>query len=138
MGRIRFYARVDRNAFARLTHQVCEESARRAAEKTRLRIIQSIIVQGRVRTGNMARSIVIEPIVPYSPKRVGFKVGSNLFYYHYQNDGVRPFGPLKPGGVLVFTPKGASHVVFARWVKGFPGGHFSEAAVRGLRAKDFY
>lgn len=138
MGRIRFYARMDKARFARLTHQVTEEAARRAAEKTRLRIIRSILVQGRVRTGDMARSIIIEPIVPYNPKRAGFKVGSNLFYYHYQNDGVRPFGPIKPGGVLVFIPKGGTHVVFARHVKGFPGGHFSEDAVRALRAKDFY
>ena len=115
--------------------QLESEATKKAADVTVDRIKRYIVQAGRVRTGRMLRSVRARK-VPGTSNPTMYRVTVDVPYYKYQNFGVRPF-TAKPGKFLVFTPKGGRGVVFAKKVKGFKGGHFSERARDALSLRDF-
>jgi hypothetical protein len=110
------------------------EACRRAASRTVTRVRQNIIASGRVNTGRMLGSVSARVAVPGI--RTTWKVSVNEPYTIYQEKGIGPV-TARPGGFLVFTPKGSSTVVFAKRTRGFEGAHFLEKALRDLRVRDY-
>jgi hypothetical protein len=75
-----------------------------------------------VDTGRLRSSVTVELVmrggVPCS------KIGSKVNYARPHHDGHGWIYPKKPGGVLVFKPKGSATVVFATKVRPVAGTHF--------------
>jgi hypothetical protein len=125
----------DRRAL-RLVNTTTDECAKRAAHHAQRRAKAGIVAAGRVRTGAMLASIRVKKMRNPSPLSSSYRVGSDLKYTVYQERGVRAVHA-RPGGVLVFKPKGVNSFVFARSTKGFPGAHFMRDAVRSLTVSSF-
>jgi hypothetical protein len=119
----------------KLGDDVTTDMARRAAQRTKVRIQGYIRQQGRVRTGAMVRSIRTSPRRS-GPNRSAYSVTSGLPYTKFQNDGIGPV-VARPGSVLRFKPKGSNVFIFRPRTRGFTGGHFFEKAQNAIRLTDF-
>jgi len=113
------------------------QSARNAAERTKLRVQSNIARKGRIHTGKMHDSIRVTKLKSSRPMRPRFTVASHLKYTKFQEAGVRPFGP-KRAKFLRFQPKFSNTFVFAKRVRGFPPGNFFRDALKQLQRKDFH
>lgn len=121
--------------YAALKNQTAREASIRGGESLKRRVQQQIRASGRVRTGDMIRSIQAEQ--PRSSNyRTTVRVGSSLDYTDFQNRGIGPVRPVRAKR-LVFKPKGSSQFVFARQTRGFAGARFYEKALAQMRASDF-
>lgn len=112
-----------------------DRSVSQAAGRTRDRAKRNITAKGRVDTGRLRNSIVAE----YSRStatQIWWKVGSNLNYAIYQEEGTRAHGPRR-ARVLRFKPKGSNSFVFAKRVRGVTPAHFLKDALERLSASDY-
>lgn len=91
--------------------------------------------EGRVDTGRMAEDIEIGN-VEGSALQPTITVTATAPYSAYQEYGTRAHGPVR-AKFLVFTPKGSSKKVFAKWVRGVTGIHFMRRAAQLLKPSDF-
>jgi hypothetical protein len=89
----------------------------------------------RIDTGMLRASVYCVPVVVGGAP--GARVGSKLRYARWVHDGTGLFGPAhrritarKPGGWLVFTPKGARGKVFTRSVAGMVANPFLADAAK--------
>jgi hypothetical protein len=137
------YVRIDSLKLAAQTTAIARELARRAANRVALRARASIIGQGRYLTGAMMAGYVITDVTK-NPKKPTYRITNRVSYYAYQElgtprsaPGVGFIYPKKPGGRLVFTPKGATHPVFATRVRGVRPGEFLKRAAAATLLKDF-
>lgn len=110
-------------------------SARRAALVAQRRAQQNVTAAGRVASGKMRNSIRARKV------REGggifeWEIGSNQHYTIFQEKGTRAHGPVS-SKFLVFTPKGSSVKVFAKWVRGVKGAHFLRDAANSITVQDF-
>lgn len=122
---------INQFAAARLGLLCADESAQRAASISARRARRNTWAAQRIKTGALSRS--------YTSRKMAmahYKVYSPLFYADYQEWGVRPFGP-KRAQYLRFVPKGGTQFVFAKWVRGFPGGHMLRNTLNQLNVGDF-
>lgn len=103
--------------------------------------LQAIKVQTAARqncpvdNGTLRRSISYV-ITGTSPESMVARVGSNVEYALYVEEGTGIYGPKRKRIVprtkefLRFMPKGAANFVFARSVKGMPGRHYLARAIQ--------
>lgn len=103
-----------------------------AAERAKV----NLAAKGRIDTGALQRSIRVDPADVGGPLRPTFRVGTDLSYAVYQEEGTRPHGPVR-ARFLVFKPKGSSTFVFARWVRGVTPAHYMRDALTSMRPADF-
>lgn len=114
-----------------------DDAAYRAAQRTRGRVISNIRALGRIRTGKMINSVQVRRSIGASaPLNRRYDIYSSAWYTPLQEDGTRAHGPVR-APFMVFTPKGSNVVVFARWVRGVPPGHFFRDALRDVDPSDF-
>lgn len=115
--------------------ELVEEAAYRAAQRVRGRAMSNIRALGRVDTGAMIQGLQVRKTgaVPLWPQ---YTVTSTARHTGWQEDGTRAHGPVK-ANFLVFTPKGSGVVVFAKWVRGVPPGHFMRNAMNAATPADF-
>jgi len=107
------------------------ERRSRAAEKGARAIQARARILAPKDTGRLAESIDVT-LERVTADTTVYEVGSTLYYAPYQNFGTGPIYA-KPGGVLVFTPKGGGAVVFTKRTRGVPATHFMEEAVRSTK-----
>lgn len=131
--RVRFKGPIQEHEVAQITKQ----AALKAAKRTQGRIQRNIRAKGRVNSGRMVNSVTIERVPGKHPLNPTFEIGARTPYAAYQEKGTRPHGPVKAAS-MVFTPKGASEAVFAKWVRGIKGAHFVRDAVRLIKPSDFH
>lgn len=125
---------LDRGRIDFVVGRQVEAAARRAAWRTRERIQENIRTLGRIDTGEMLDSFIITSNLEALHPRMF--VSSTAEHTVYQEKGTRAHGPVKASH-LVFTPKGSSTVVFAKWVRGVTPGRFIERAVNRISVADF-
>lgn len=120
------------------------EMAKLLEEATKKQLtIQATRVQAAARqncpvdNGTLRRSISFV-ITGTSPANMVARVGSNVEYAHYVEEGTGIYGPKRKRIVprtkefLRFMPKGASSFVFARSVKGMRGRHYLARALQSV------
>lgn len=134
MARVRL--KLNKQSINMQVGNMATQSARKAAERTKLRVQANIARKGRINTGKMHDGIRVRKLNSSRPMKPRFSVASHQPYTKYQESGVKPFGP-KRAQYLRFKPKHSSTYVFAKWVRGFPPGHFFRDALRSLSLKDF-
>lgn len=117
--------------------QITKQAALKASRRTQGRIQRNIRAKGRVNSGRMVNSVTIERVPGKHPLNPTFEIGARTPYAAYQEKGTRPHGPVKASR-MVFTPKGSSQAVFAKWVKGITGAHFVRDALRLIKPSDFH
>lgn len=126
---------MNRAAITRLTGQIADDSAHRAALATQARVKANITAAGRIRTGRMLDSIrVVKDRT--TDTSVTYEVRSRLSYTRYQEDGIGPV-VAKRGSVLRFQPKGSAVFIFRPRTRGFEGAHFFRDAHAAIRLGDF-
>uniref|UniRef100_A0AAU8B1N9 Type I neck protein n=1 Tax=Dulem virus 38 TaxID=3145756 RepID=A0AAU8B1N9_9CAUD len=131
--RVRFKGPIRQDKVAQITKQ----AALKATKRTQGRIQRNIRAKGRVNTGRMVNSVTIERVPGKHPLNPTFEVGARTAYAAYQEKGTRAHGPVKARR-MVFSPKGSSETVFAKWVRGIRGAHFVRDAVRLIKPSDFH
>lgn len=114
---------------------IAERAAYKAAQKARGHIISEIRAAGRVNTGKMIAGMQVRTVAS-KPLVRRFEVSSSAHYTMFQNAGTRAHGPRR-AEFMVFTPKGGSGLVFAKWVKGVTAARFMEKGLARVRASDF-
>jgi hypothetical protein len=114
---------------------ISERAAYKAAQKARGNVMSEIHAAGRIDTGRMVGGMQVRKIASRGLSR-SFEVSSSAPYTMFQNQGTRAHGP-RTKEFMVFTPKGGSGVVFAKWVRGVTGAHFMEKGLQRLRVQDF-
>lgn len=125
---------IDRGAIRGLLSRVSNDAAFKAAKVTQMRVQRNMLLSGRTKTGAMMRSVEIQ--TQQVGPRSRYRVHSDLYYTGFQEEGIGPVHA-RPGGFLVFIPKGSPTVVFAKRTKGFPGGHFFRDAQASIHLDDF-
>lgn len=128
--------RLDWKAIEMKGDQVSRESAQRAGRIAAERARQNVIRAGRVDTGAMRDSMAVREDRSSDMQNRRYWIGSDLHYTGFQEHGTRG-ATARPGGVLVFTPKGSSTKVFAKSVRGVTPAYFLRDAMRSMSAKDF-
>ena len=117
------------------TDGVVGQAVRRAAGRVRDQAKANVTSAGRVRTGEMRRSIQSE--IASQPPRVIGRVVAPVAYAMYQHEGTS--GPIVPrrARVLRFRPAGARAYIFRPQVSGVEGTPFLTDALRRLSIRDF-
>jgi hypothetical protein len=133
--------RIDDAALVKVMANLGNQAAYRMAQKLRSRVVNNMNAAGRRDTGAMARQTQVrkEP----SPKlTTHYSVGTTATdprtgfpYPIVQEKGSRGHGPVH-APFLVFTPKGMSHPISVRWVRGVKPGNFFRDALAATRATD--
>jgi hypothetical protein len=92
----------------------------------------------RVDTGLVRSSIYVRPVT--SGGLPATQIGTGVKYARYVHDGTGIYGPRgapirprRPGGYLVFTPKGGRGKVFARQVRGMQPNPFLKNALSAAK-----
>lgn len=127
--------RLDQGAIIQVVGKDIHASAKRAANVWLGRARSNLSAAGRMDTGKLYASLKVTDITA-NPMVPEFLVGSDLEYAIYQEKGTNG-ARARPGGFLVFTPKGSSKLVFAKKVRGFAGAHYLENAVAAASISDY-
>lgn len=114
---------------------IAERAAYSAAQKARGYVISEIRSAGRIHTGKMIAGVQARKVAS-GPLTRSFEVSSSAPYTMFQNAGTRAHGPRR-AQFMVFTPKGGSGLVFAKWVRGVTAARFMEKGLARLRVSDF-
>lgn len=122
---------IDYRRVERLFTETRHEAAERAARFARSEVRRNILLQDRVRSGEMLESV---KVVKRGP--TDFRVESDTGHTMFQEKGIGPVVPVK-AKALRFMPKGSGTFVFAARTKGFEGGRFFERASRSIRLRHF-
>ena len=128
--------RLNTAAVIRIVGNRANAAAERAANTTADRVRQNIVADGLVNTGGMLRGIRVRESPVSTPLRRKYEVVSLASYTHFPEKGTRG-SVARPGGVLVFRPKGSGALVFAKRTRGVPAHHFMQRAKMALRRTDF-
>lgn len=111
------------------------QAATRAANKLVTRVKQEITAADRIDTGAMRAGVQHRP-TSSKPLHTRKAIFTPVHYVRYQNEGTGG-SVARPGGVLVFTPKGTNTVVFAKRVRGIQPARFFEKALASVDVKFF-
>lgn len=119
----------------RVIGELVDESTYRAAQRVRGRAMSNIRALGRVDTGEMIRGLQVRKTRAAAlwPQ---YTVESTARHTGWQEDGTRAHGPVR-ADFLVFQIRGAGPVIFAKWVRGVPPGHFMRRAMDAATPADF-
>lgn len=126
---------IDRAAVVREVGPQIDVAVHRAALKSVERVRTNIRRKGRVDTGGMVRSIR-QRQTRNQKLRPAREVYSTSKHFRYQNEGTRG-STARPGGWLVFKPKGSGVFVFAKKTRPITPGYFIRDAQRAIRPSDF-
>lgn len=107
-----------------------------AATKTKQRARYNIAAAGRIDKGDLYENFEIVESPSSTPMRPAFDVIAASAHAIFNEKGTKG-AVAKPGGVMVFKPRGSQVLVFAKKVKGIRGIRFMEEALRSLTAEDF-
>lgn len=115
--------------------EITDEAAYRAGQRIRGRVLSNIRGLGRVNTGEMIRGVQVRKTRAASlwPQ---YTVTSSARHTGWQEDGTRAHGPVR-ADFLVFQVRGSGPVIFAKWVRGVPPGHFMRRAMDAATPADF-
>jgi hypothetical protein len=128
--------RINQAAVIRIVGARVNAAAERAAQAGAQRVRQNIIADGLINTGAMLRGVIVRPSPLSTPLRKRYEIVSTSRHTIFPEKGTRG-SQARPGGVLVFRPKGASGLVFAKRTRGVPAHHFMARAKAEIRRKDF-
>lgn len=127
---------LDSSAIARVVGPRAEQAAYRAGQRARGYAMSGIQSSGRIDTGRMINSLQVRREPGGDALVARYTISSPLFYTVFQEFGTRAHGPVR-APFLVFTPKGGSGVVFAKWVRGVTPALFMTNAVARVSVSDF-
>lgn len=116
--------------------EIVDEATYRAAQRVRGRAMSNIRSLGRVDTGEMIRGLQVRKTGASQPLWPQYTVESTARHTGWQEDGTRAHGPVR-ADFLVFQIRGAGPVIFAKWVRGVPPGHFMRRAMDSATVADF-
>lgn len=116
--------------------EIVDEATYRAAQRVRGRAMSNIRSLGRVDTGEMIRGLQVRKTGASQPLWPQYTVESTARHTGWQEDGTRAHGPVR-ADFLVFQIRGAGPVIFAKWVRGVPPGHFMRNAMNSATPADF-
>lgn len=118
--------------------EIVDGATYRAAQKVRGRAMSNIIRLGRIDTGGMIQGLQVRRTgaAPGATLTPYYEVTSTARHTGWQEDGTRAHGPRR-APFMVFTPKGSSVVVFAKWVRGVTPGYFMRDAMNAATPADF-
>jgi hypothetical protein len=111
-----------------------EQAVRRAAFKVKERVISGMAA--RTSTGTMRGSVFAVSSLGGTRLSREWRVEARAPHTMYQEAGTRAHGPVR-ARFLVFTPKGGSRPVFARWVRGVSAARFMQRAADQTTVADF-
>ncbi len=126
---------LDRAKVDRVVGGHASDASLRAAAITRSRIQQNINALGRVDTGQMRDTLLLEAL-PLSGRKARWRIRSPKFYTMWQERGTQAHGPVRASR-LVFRIRGRGPLIFAKWVRGITPGLFFSRAMAALRPSDF-
>lgn len=126
---------LDQRAINHLLRETTDASAHKAATIVRDRARLNLLRKNRHKTGTLDRSIRIR-MVKQDAHSTTYNVGSTLEYAGYQETGFGPVYPVR-AKFLVFVPKGAHMVVFAKKTRGLEGAHYLRDAQQSLTMADY-
>lgn len=129
MKRIRL--NIDSRKIAARMNILAAGAAQRSARVTQRRVRDNITASGRIRTGDMRRTIRVR-----KRAHARYDVYSELPYVLFQERGIGPVVPVR-AKALRFRPKGANYYVFAQRTRGFEGAFFFERARHAIQLQDF-
>lgn len=132
MARIKTSIR--KGAVIQVVGPMIDAAGYRAAQKMRGRVMANIHSSGRIDTGKMVQGMQVRTIAR-SGTAVAYQIYSTAFYTVFQELGTKAHGP-KVAQAMVFTPKGGSGVVFAKWVRGVTPAYFMRNAYRDAKIAD--
>ncbi len=126
---------LDQGAIIQVVGGAAHDSARRAANVWMGRARANLASSGRMDTGELYSSIHVTDITG-DPMRPEFIVSADAPHAMFQEQGTAG-ARARPGGFLVFKPKGSAKYVFAKKVRGISGVHFMANAVSAASLSDF-
>ncbi len=142
MARATVFYKMNAGASVQVLGPIVDQAAYRAAQAMRGRAMSNIRRLGRVDTGRMIEGLQVRRANPGSPVIARYIVASTArssrdgFNYPWaQEDGTRAHGPVRASH-LVFQIRGAGPVIFTKWVRGVPPGHFMRNALVAARPSD--
>lgn len=113
-----------------------DAAAYRAAQRVRGRAMSNIRALGRVHTGATIQGLQVRKTGALGPLWPQYTVTSTARHTGWQEDGTRAHGPVRASH-LVFQIRGSGPVIFAKWVRGVPPGHFMRNAMTSASPADF-
>jgi len=127
---------IDHAAVIRIVGSRVNAAAKRAADAGAERVRQNIVADGLVNTGRMLKGVTVRESPSSTPLRRRYEIVSTAPYTKYPERGTKG-STARPGGVLVFKPKGSGTFVFAKHTRGVPAHHFMLRAKQSIRRTDF-
>lgn len=131
----RSHVEIDQAKLAVILQRKTHELASHGADMAILRVKGNILGDGLVDTGRLLNSWRKRE-VSSGPLATRFEVYSTDPAAIYPEEGTRG-ATARPGGWLVFKPKGATTFVFAKHTRGIRAYHFLRRAKQSLTKKDF-
>jgi len=128
--------RIDHAAVIRIVGGRVNAAAERAAHRGAGYVRGNIVADGLVNTGRMLKGVTVRESPASTPLRRRYEIVSTAPYTKYPEHGTRG-SVARPGGVLVFKPKGAATFVFAKKTRGVPAHHFMLRAKNQIRRVDY-
>lgn len=116
--------------------EITDAATYRAAQRVRGRAMSNIRALGRIDTGSMIQGLQVRKTGAVGPLWPQYTVTSTARHTGWQEDGTRAHGPVK-ADFLVFRIRGSGPVIFAKWVRGVPPGHFMRNAMNAATTADF-
>jgi len=116
--------------------EIVDAAAYRAAQRVRGRAMSNIRSLGRVDTGEMIRGLQVRRTGAAGSLWPQYTVEAIARHTGWQEDGTRAHGPVR-ADFLVFQIRGSGPVIFAKWVRGVPPGHFMRRAFQAASPSDF-
>lgn len=113
-----------------------QDSVQKAAKMAQTRARANIRQAGRIDTGELIQNIIISPSASSGSMRYLYDVTATAKHAIFNELGTKG-ATARPGGVLVFKPKGSSTFVFAKKTRGIRGIHFMRGAIQACRIEDF-
>lgn len=142
MARAKVFVRISAPATIRVVGPMVDQAAYRAGQAMRGRAMSNIRRLGRVYTGAMIEGLQLRRDNPGSTLIARYVLSSTarsprdgFNYPAAQENGTRPHGPVRASH-LVFQIRGAGPVIFTKWVRGVPPGHFMRNALAAARPSD--
>lgn len=123
-----------KGAVIQVVGPMADQAAYRTAQAMRGRAMANIRSAGRIDTGSMIAGLQVR-VVSRGGLHVAYQVYSSAPHTIFQEFGTRAHGPVS-ANALVFTPKGAGTVVFAKWVRGVTPAYFMTRAMNSAEISD--
>jgi len=133
---------LDEGAAVKIIANMGNQAAYRMAQKLRSRVIGNMRAAGRIDSGKMIQQTQVRRDETTPKLVLGYTVSTDATdprtgfpYPIVQERGSRGHGP-RSAPFMVFTPKGGSHPIRVKYVRGVTAGNFFKDALAATRASD--